>query len=216
VFYSIFNSRIGIFSGAHIGNLTDLENLIRLQEPPDYIKDAGFSYNIDRPFQDVQHHLLKFKAYSENLGESRLSLTLSSQLNIRKEFDITRSESNLPQLQLNLLTNMADLVWEHYGSTKLKGSMGLNAMLQQNSINYRYFIPNYTGIDLGLWVAEKYKFKNWQIEAGLRYDLRSRFAIKDNDKAPNDVLMGNALLTGDPYGSRNFTGLSGLKAMNFS
>lgn len=209
VFYSIFNSRIGIFSGAHIGNLTDLENLIRLQEPPDYIKDAGFSYNIDRPYQDVQHHLLKVKAYSENLGESRLSLTLSSQLNIRKEFDITRSESNLPQLQLNLLTNMADLVWEHYGNTKLKGSMGLNAMLQQNSINYRYFIPNYTGVDLGLWVAEKYKFKHWQIEAGLRYDLRSRFAIKDNDKPPNDVLMGNALVPGDPYGDRNFSGLSG-------
>ena len=62
VFYSIFNSRIGIFSGAHIGNLTDLENLIRLQQPPDYIKDAGFSYNIDRPYQDVQHHLLKIQA----------------------------------------------------------------------------------------------------------------------------------------------------------
>ncbi len=215
-FYSVFNTRIGIFSGSHIGNLTDLENLIRLQQPPDYIKDARFSYKIDRPYQDVQHHLLKVKAYAENFKASRLSLTLSSQLNIRKEFDITRSESNLPQLQLNLLTNMADLVWEHYGNNKLKGSMGLNAMHQQNIINYRYFIPNYTGIDLGIWVAEKYKFKKWQVEAGLRYDFRSRFAIKDNDKAPNDVLMGNALVPGDPYGSRNFSGLSGTGVVAYS
>ncbi len=209
IFYSLFNTRIGIFSGSHIGNLTDLENLIRLQQPPDYIKDAGFSYKIDRPYQDVQHHLLKLKAFSEDLGKSRISLTVSSQLNIRKEFDITRSETDLPQLQLNLLTSMADLVWEHFGNSKWKGSMGLNGMYQDNSINYRYFVPNYQGIDLGFWAAEKYQHEKWQMEIGLRYDYRSRFDIKDNDKSPNDVLMGNALVPGEPYGKRNFGGLSG-------
>ena len=209
LFYSVFNTRIGIFSGAHIGNLTDLENLIRLQEPPSYIKDADFSYAIDRPYQDVQHHLVKLKGFSEQFGKSRISLTFSSQLNIRKEFDITRSETEQPQLQLNLLTNMADLVWEHFGDTRFKGSMGLNVMHQQNSINYRYFIPNYQGLDFGFWIAEKYKYKQWQIEGGLRYDYRARFAITDNDKAPYDALIGNALIAGDPYGKRNFSGLSG-------
>ena len=209
IFYSLFNTRIGIFSGSHIGNLTDLENLIRLQKPPDYVSDARFTFNIDRPYQDVQHHLLKVKAYSENLGKGRISLTLSSQLNIRKEFDITRSETDLPQLQLNLLTNMADLVWEHFGSSKLKGSMGINGMYQNNTINYRYFIPNYQAVDFGFWAAEKYQLKKWQLELGLRYDYRSRFAIKDNDKSPNDLLMGNALVPGEPYGKRNFGGLSG-------
>ena len=191
LFYSVFNTRIGIFSGAHIGNLTDLENLIRLQEPPSYIKDANFSYDIDRPYQDVQHHLFKLKGFSEQLGKSRISLTFSSQVNIRKEFDITRSETEQPQLQLNLLTNMADLVWEHFGDEHLKGSMGLNVMHQQNSINYRYFIPNYQGIDVGFWIAEKYKYKKWQIEGGLRYDYRNRFAISDNDREPFDLLTGN-------------------------
>jgi iron complex outermembrane receptor protein len=186
-----------------------LENLIRSQEPPAYIKDADFSYVIDRPYQDVQHHLVKLKGFSEQLGKSRISLTFSSQLNIRKEFDITRSETELPQLQLNLLTNMADLVWEHFGDTRLKGSMGLNIMHQQNAINYRYFIPNYQGLDFGFWIAEKYKFKQWQVEGGLRYDYRARFAITDNDKAPFDLLIGNALVAGDPYGKRNFNGLSG-------
>ncbi|MFM1795019.1 MAG: hypothetical protein RL642_1404, partial [Bacteroidota bacterium] len=216
LFYSTFNTRIGIFTGSHIGNLTDLENIIRLQEPPSYIKDAGFSYAIDRPYQDVQHHLLKLKGFSERVGQGRLSLVISSQLNIRKEFDITRSETDLPQLQLNLLTNMADLVWEHFADKRVKGSMGFNIMHQQNSINYRYFVPNYTGLDLGLWIAEKYKYKNWQLEAGLRYDFRSRYNIKDNDKAPNDVLMGNALVPGDPYGERTFSGLSGTGVIAYS
>ena len=33
--------------------------------------------------------------------------------------------------------------------------------------------------------------------------------IKDNDKQPFDLLMGNMLVAGDPYGKRNFSGLSG-------
>ncbi len=209
LFYSIFNTRIGIFSGAHIGNLTDLENLIRTTVPPDYIRNEEFSYVIDRPSQAVQHHLLKIKAFTEDLGKSRISLTFSSQLNIRKEFDITRSASDLPQLQLNLQTHMADLVWEHFAGKKIKGSMGVNAMYQDNFINYRYFVPNYQSVDLGLWLAERYQHEKWQVELGLRFDNRNRFNIKDNDKQPFDILMGNMLVAGEPYGKRNFSGLSG-------
>ncbi len=209
MFYSIFNTNIGIFSGSHIGNLTDLENAIRAQSPPAYIIDEGFSYVIDRPYQSVQHHLFKFKAFSEMVGQSRINLTLSSQLNIRKEFDLTRSASDLPQLQLNLQTHMADLVWEHFAEKKIKGSVGVNAMYQDNYINYRYFIPNYQSVDLGFWAAERYQQKQWQVELGLRYDHRNRFNIKDNDPKPFDLLMGNALVSGDPYGQRIFSGLSG-------
>ena len=209
LFYSIFNSRIGIFSGAHIGNLTDLEYLIRTAVPPDYIRNEEFSYVIDRPSQAVQHHLFKIKAFTEELGKSRISLTLSSQLNIRKEFDITRSASDLPQLQLNLQTHMADLVWEHFAGKKIKGSMGFNAMYQDNFINYRYFVPNYQSVDLGLWLAERYQHEKWQVELGLRFDNRNRFNIKDNDKQPFDLLMGNMLVAGEPYGKRNFSGVSG-------
>jgi iron complex outermembrane receptor protein len=177
LFYSIFNTNIGIFSGSHIGNLTDLENAIRAQSPPSYIRDEGFSYAIERPYQAVQHHLFKFKAFSEMVGRSRINLTLSSQLNIRKEFDLTRSASDLPQLQLNLQTHMADLVWEHFAEKKIKGSVGVNAMYQDNYINYRYFVPNYQSVDLGFWAAERYHHQKWQVELGLRYDHRNRFNI---------------------------------------
>jgi iron complex outermembrane receptor protein len=214
-FYSIFNTRIGIFSGSHIGNLTDLENIIRLQEPPDYIKNATFSYAIDRPYQQVQHQLVKLRSYREYHNDHRISLTLSSQFNNRKEFDITRSESSLPQLELDLFTNMADLVWEHYGHDRIKGSVGINAMHQMNSINYRYFVPNYRSLDLGAWAAAKYQLNQWQFELGLRYDNRHRYSITDNDKSPYDRLMGNALVPGEPYGSRFFSGLSGTALMAY-
>lgn len=209
VFYSLFNTRIGIFSGAHIGNLTDLQYIIASQEPPAYIRDAGFSYNIGRPYQHVQHHLFKWKGYVERRQSQRISLTMSTQYNVRKEFDIVRSESDLPQLQLNLLTTIADLVWEHFPEKKIKGSLGLNVMHQLNLIDYRYFIPNYSSLDFGMWGAEKYQNDRWQFELGLRYDHRNRFDISDNDKHPFNLLTGNALVPGNPYGSKVFSGLSG-------
>lgn len=209
LFYSLFNTRVGIFSGSHIGNLTDLENVIKAQEPPLNIKNEGFTYQIERPYQFVQHHLLKFRAFAEQEGKSRISLTLSSQYNQRKEYDLTRSATELPQLELDLSTQIADLIFEHYADTKIKGSMGLNAMYQSNFINYRYFVPNYQSLDYGLWIAEKLKQGKWQFELGLRYDNRRRYDIRDNDKSPFDLTMGNPLLPGDPYGTRNFSGMSG-------
>jgi iron complex outermembrane receptor protein len=215
LFYSLFNTKLGIFTGAHIGNLTDLENIIRDKQPPVYIRDADFSYAIDRPYQGVQHHLVKVKAYQEINSTQRLNFTYSTQYNVRREYDITRSETSIPQLELNLMTHMADLVWEHYGNKPLKGSVGVNAMYQDNYINYRYFIPNFQALDLGIWAAEKYQFKSWQFELGMRFDNRNRFNISDNDKAPFDMLMGNALQPGDPYGRKNFSGLSGTGVMAY-
>jgi iron complex outermembrane receptor protein len=215
VFYSIFHTRIGIFSGSHIGNLTDLETIIQAKQPPSYIRDAEFSYQIDRPYQRVQHHLVKVKAFSEQVGKSRISLTYSAQYNQRREYDITRSETDLPQLELNLVTNMADLVWEHFSEKPWKGSMGVNVMHQDNFTNYRYFIPNYQAIDAGVWAAERFQYKKWQMELGLRYDHRSRFAISDNDKEPFNLLMGNIISGGDPYGTRTFQGLSGTAGLAY-
>jgi iron complex outermembrane receptor protein len=50
LFYSRFSSRIGIFGGAHIGNLTDLLNAIEREEP---LKTGDFSYELGRPQQRI-------------------------------------------------------------------------------------------------------------------------------------------------------------------
>ena len=54
-YYSQFNTKIGVFSGAHIGNLTDLKNAFNAQKPQDSL--ATFTYDIDRPYQDISHEL---------------------------------------------------------------------------------------------------------------------------------------------------------------
>ena len=62
-----------------------------------------FSYKIDEPYQDVDHHFAKAKIdwwYKEN---EKLSLTFGGQLNGRKEFDVRRN-AQAPILDLDLNT----------------------------------------------------------------------------------------------------------------
>jgi iron complex outermembrane receptor protein len=205
----MFNTRLGIFTGAHIGNVTDLINAINSGEPPPYIRDLPFTYAIDRPYQQVQHQLAKAKAFLQTGAYSKLNMVLSWQYNRRREFDIVRSERSNPQLELNLVTAMADLAWDHYKGKRWKGTVGGSVMYQWNMYNYRYFIPNFQGQNYGAFVAEKYQAGKWQLEGGLRYDYRRLTNITDNDPAPYDALTGNVLAPGQPYGERRFSGFSG-------
>ena len=209
LFYSYFSTKLGIFSGSHIGNVTDLMNAIESGDPPDYIKDASFSYAINRPYQSVQHHLFKAKGYVQTGEFSRLNIIGSFQNNHRREYDIVRSPRSNPQLELSLYTTALDLAWDHYKGKYWKGTVGMSGSFQLNDINYRYFIPNYIGINTGAFITEKYTRGNWIAEAGLRYDLRWLNNITDNDASPNDVLTGDANNPGDPYGTRSFNGFSG-------
>jgi iron complex outermembrane receptor protein len=209
LFYSIFNTRLGIFSGAHIGNVTDLVNAINSGDPPDYIKDLPFTYAIDRPYQQVQHQLGKLRAYRETGKYSKLNAVLSVQYNRRREYDIVRTERSNPQLELHLVTGMADLAWDHYKGERWRGTIGASVMYQWNDYDYRFFIPNYQAFQYAAFVAEKYQVGKWQLEGGLRFDNRSLYSITDNDRSPNDLLLGNAAAPGLPYGERRFNGLSG-------
>lgn len=208
-FYSFFNTRLGIFSGSHIGNVTDLMNVINGKEPPEYIKNADFTYAIGRPYQQVQHQLFKIKSVV-NLNElDKVNIVFSLQNNHRQEYDIVRTPRKTPQLDLSLLTSAVDVAWDHYSKERLKGTVGLFGSYQINSINYRYFIPNYENYNAGIYVIEKYTKGNWIVETGLRYDLKGIYNIRDNDPPPYDQYLGNVLQPGLIFGKRNFSGLSG-------
>jgi iron complex outermembrane recepter protein len=215
LFYSLFSTKIGIFTGSHIGNVSDLENAIRNGDPPDYIRNVDFTYNIDRPFQQVQHQLAKAKAFFNTGDWGRLNIIGSFQYNKRQEYDIVRTPRSNPQLELSLYTTGIDIVLDHFKSSKWKGSAGVSGMFQYNDINYRFFIPNYQLANIGMFAVEKYTSGHWMLEAGLRYDWRSINNITDNDAPPYDVLMGNEFSPGDPYGTRSFSGFSGNLGANY-
>ncbi len=171
-YYSQFATRIGIFEGAHIGNISDLENAIAGDRPDDvYLGRKG--YGIRRPNQEVLHRLFKLKPVFNRDGH-KISLTLAGQYNHRKEFDIVRnSENQDPQLALAVISFSEELAYEHPAFHNLRGTVGLSFMQQDNSTSGRYLIPKYTSATYGGYWIEKWSREKLDIEAGLRLDHKS-------------------------------------------
>jgi iron complex outermembrane receptor protein len=172
LFYSQFNTKVGIFIGSHIGNLSDLQKAIGSDRP-----DATFlgqnTYTIGRPYQDVTHHLAKSRSQF-TIDRHRFTLQLAGQFNNRKEFDIVRSSSNdQPQLNLTISTLSEDLSWEHPAWKNWQGTIGIAAMQQDNAYAGRYFIPNYQSNTWGAYAMEKWAQHRWELQAGLRYDNKN-------------------------------------------
>jgi iron complex outermembrane receptor protein len=183
LFYSQFNTKLGIFSGSHIGNVTDLWLAIQSKDPPDYIKNVGFSYTIGRPYQEVQHQMLKLKAWKNTGKIGRLNVVVSGQYNDRREYDQKRfaSSTNAPQLNMSIGTVITEVVWDHYNTGKWRGTVGGSFLYQSNSYVSRLFIPNYESTNTGVFAVEKYSLRKTDIEAGLRFDSKNVFNTNDNN-----------------------------------
>lgn len=174
VFYSQFDTKIGLFTGAQVGSLPDLYAAISRPEP---LSQPGFSYVLNRPYQDVQHDLLKIRTYIRTNQGGIVTATFARQQNVRREYDYVSFSGALnPELYLKLITHTADLVWEHSAiknnSGAWSGSAGFNGITQGNVRQYLFLIPNFRNYGAGLFAIERYASGRWTLEGGLRYDYR--------------------------------------------
>jgi iron complex outermembrane recepter protein len=170
LFFSSFNTDLGIFIGSHIGNLTDLQNAIQSPKPTQNI-DA-FSYDIGRPRQEVSHYLLKSRTVFDLKEADKLILTLSRQENIRREYDRALI-TDRPELDLNIGTTSLDISREYAGKRSGQINYGITGQLQENVWDgSRFFIPNFIATNISLYGIKKWSKNNWLYEAGLRYDYR--------------------------------------------
>jgi len=176
VYYSQFNSQIGVFSDAHVGNLTDLQAAFSRNKPMDSL--AEFSYTIDRPYQNIEHELLKLSSDIHTGQRSRIYLNYALQYNIREEYDKHRPKNdslaalNLPEAEYRLRTHSGELIWEHDYIRTMRGKFGVQGMLQENRYFQRFFIPNYNAYTWGVFGIERWMLPHFEFEAGLRYDYK--------------------------------------------
>jgi iron complex outermembrane receptor protein len=171
LYYSLFNTQVGIFSGSHIGNLSDLQTAIS-QPRPDPVHTDRRSYNIDRPMQDVTHHLLKSKS-TLHIGNGKFNLILGAQLNNRREFDVVRNApARGAQLSLSINTFSEELNWESGRRNGFATTAGIVAMQQDNSYSGRYLIPNFRSYSYGAYFLEKWELGRWDAQAGVRFDYK--------------------------------------------
>ena len=197
VFYSRFNTKIGIFSGSHIGSVTDLLEVIKNGEP---LIKSGFSYNINRPNQNVSHELIKAETHYHFQNGNRLQWTIARQLNDRNEYDLHRPRNdsiaalNRPELTFKLTTLTNDVVWDHKPiAGKLTGQIGVSTLYQYNLMEGRPLIPNFNQFNVGVFWIERYVKNDWELEAGLRYDYRTlkSFRIVNREKVSEDFQFAN-------------------------
>jgi iron complex outermembrane receptor protein len=197
LFYSRFDTKIGIFSGSHIGSVTDLLHVIENGKP---FIESDFSYRIGRPNQNVTHDLMKAEVHYNFQDGNRLQWIIGQQINNRNEYDlhVPRNDSiaalNHPELtfKLNTLTN--DLIWDHKPIRgKISGQLGVSTLYQYNLMTGRKLIPNFNQFNIGIFWIERYAKNNWEFEAGVRFDYRtlSTHRIVSRQKLSNDFTFSN-------------------------
>jgi len=174
VYYSQYYTKVGIFFGAESGNLKELQEKFAMSTPgiPSY-----FSYNIDRPYQTVEHQLLKATTSYQFLNKGKLELTFGRQNDIRQEYDeLTTSNpaaENSPQLRFQLITHTLDLIYTQESKNGFSGSVGVTGKTSGNTFEgVRSLIPNYRDYNGGVFAIEKYSIGKFTFEAGVRYDYR--------------------------------------------
>jgi iron complex outermembrane receptor protein len=196
-YYSQFNTKIGIFSGAHIGNLTDLKNAFNAQKPQDSL--ATFSYAIERPYQDISHELAKGKFHLHITNRWVANLQYAYQYNIRKEFDKhpplnnALAALNKPELDYRITSQTIDLVIEHLNIKSFRGQFGGSYMNQKNVYLGRFFVPNFINNTWGIFASERYVKQHIELEAGIRYDQKhlQSFYYIGNDLVKPDLNFNN-------------------------
>jgi len=227
-FYSYFNAEIGILRASHISAVSDLIRAINSGEPQ-YISD--FSYDINAPMQELQHHLGKINYYKHFSNDQKLSLQYSFQFNNRLEFDLRRgADRDKPSLDLDLKTHILNADFEGNYSDNLKYKVGISAGFQNNfadtdNTNVRALIPNYDKSDAGIYAIGTYILNSkLSLEAGLRYDfshidaqkyyLKTRWTERGYDAEFSDFIVSDAgqqWYTNPVFNYNNFSGSLGSK-----
>ncbi len=185
-YYSFYNATQGILRSSHIGNVGDLVRGINSEQPL-IIND--FTYDIDAPKQETQHHLGKLKFYNRFKNLGRLNLQYSFQYNNRKEFDIRRGDDkDKPSLDLDLTTHSLESNFVFDANDTFKKNIGFQASYQENipdpDTGVRRLIPDYEKSSIGVFAITEFTI-NDQITAdvGMRYDFvnidAKKFYLKD-------------------------------------
>ena len=173
VHYSFIDQNLGLLRASFVSSPDALIRAFNADRP---VPTDPFSYTINDPNQVVQHHLAKAEVNYWYGGGARLTLIGGMQLNKRDEFDVRRN-SDIPIIDLDLLTYDYQLEWKHPKWRGLDGMMGVQYFSQNNDNNpgtqTTPFIPNYNTDRFSAFAVESLDFGKNTLEAGIRFDFET-------------------------------------------
>ena len=176
VFFSQYQTALGIFIGSDIGSAADLYTRIHGTGPFD---SGVFSYDYKAPYQRVTHRLLKTNLAYDLRDGSHLEIKYNLQKDFRKEFDKRRStRATIPITDLVLTTNTLEGSWQKVYNGKWHMTAGIHLRAQSNYNDTvtlsNPVIPNYSANSIGGYgIGRLILNDRLQLEAGLRGDYQS-------------------------------------------
>ncbi len=199
--YRHHDMKSGIFTGLRAETADAFEESLDLGRPAGaelYRRD----YEIERAFQQVSHDLVIVRGRAPIAKAGDLVATYALQNNARDEFDVVRQNITGPQLELDLRTHSAELVFEQrpvaLGSAALlEGEVGAQFVHRRN----RYdgadpgFLPDYDEQTGGVFALQKVVWERVELQGGARYDGMARASTLDDrtylpfraqDRLPDD------------------------------
>lgn len=165
------------------------------------------SYRIEKLHQHVQHYRV-IAANNFQLGSKggTMDINIGYQRSVRREYSHPEY-ADIPGLYLQLNTISYDVKY-HMPELKLWNfTVGINGMYQNNTVTAGtdFVIPSYNQIDFGPFAIVRRSFGKFDIEGGLRYDVR----IFNNDelytKANPQTGFDMPVPASDPAGTKIFS-----------
>ena len=155
ILLSRYTSAIGLYSGSHISNLSDLKAALQSSVP--LVLENNFSYLIEAPRQYIRHTFFK-NAWHAHINRTwNVQGSYSYQLNQRDEYDVHGSNHETePASRFMLQGWQAEAVLEHAPWHGLNGQWGLQYNRQQNNVWASAYLPNYVQQGQGVFVLEQW------------------------------------------------------------
>lgn len=167
-----FSTKLGLYPGAHVDNIDDLNNAMASSKP---LYPGGFSYEIGRPNQQAKHLLARAGGKVHWNPRNTSSFWIAHQENQRNEYD-ARAFNPYPDLSLEMGTTSSEIMHSIEAARGMVWQNGVNFSLQQNVNNptsARIFIRNFETWNLGGFSLFKMKGGGFTNEIGVRYDYKS-------------------------------------------
>lgn len=178
--YTHFDARLGVCSCLRVESRDDFFAQIERQRPLG--SDLYTSeFRIERPFQAVVHDLALGRGRWSLDGVGAITATYSFQHDHRREYDIVRQATTGPQYRFRMYTHDVELALEHRplhltDHLHLSGSIGAVGMAQDHVYSGLPLVPDHEARAGGVHAIERLVGHDFELEAGVRYDLLSREA----------------------------------------
>lgn len=178
LYYSRFSNELGVFYGAHIGNLEDLKQRFEIGYP---LQTFPFSSKIEAPKQRTTHDLFRANGFWKPSFGGHLKWQYAYQSNRRKEFSVRRLDrTKIPALHMELTTHIGDISWEKKWKNHWNSELGISYTSQENynqpGTGVVPVIPNFASRGLGFFAIQEFKKDKWEVQGGLRFDYKNLHA----------------------------------------